>query len=166
MKKIITLFSVLALVAGSLLLSGCGAMTEVTFHSNFPWIDDNPKHTITSNEEGEELTAQNMSCTINLANFQISSSGQADISTLLSELGKYELKSYVYDGEIKTPTLVGFNNKKDGSGLVDLDLSSIGHSKDEDDEEVSSKRSSALIRTLLAAMLENANNFYAQWSWE
>ncbi len=162
MKKFINLFSVLALVAGSLLLSGCGSMMEVTFHSNFPWVDDK---TITE-ENGEELPAQNMSCTINLTNFQISSSGQADISALLSELGTYELKSYVYNNEIKTPTLVGFNNKPDGKGLVNLDLSSISHSKEDSDEEVSSERSSALIRTLLAAMLENANNFYAQWSWE
>lgn len=162
MKKFINLFSVLALVAGSLLLSGCGSMMEVTFHSNFPWVDDT---TITA-ENGEELPAQNMSWTINLTNFQISSSGQADISSLLSELGTYELKSYVYDGDIKTPKLVGFNNKPDGKGLVNLDLSSISHSEEDDDEEVSSKRSSALIRTLLAAMLENANNFYAQWKWE
>ena len=166
MKKFINLFSVLALVAGSFLFSGCGSMMEVTFHSNFPWVDDNSEHTITSNEEGEELPAQNMSWTINLTNFQISSSGQADISTLLSELGKYELKSYVYDGDIKTPTLVGFNNKKDGNGLVNLDLSSISHSEKDDDDEVSSARSSALIRTLLAAMLENATDFYAQWKWE
>lgn len=163
MKKFINLFSVLALVAGSFLFSGCGSMMEVTFHSNFPWVDDNSEHTITSDEE---LPDQNMSWTINLTNFQISSSGQADISSLLSELGTYELKSYVYDGDIKTPKLVGFNNKPDGKGLVNLDLSTISRSEEEDEDELSSKRSSALIRTLLAAMLENANNFYAQWKWE
>ena len=163
MKKFINLFSVLALVAGSLLFSGCGSMMEVTFHSNFPWVDDT---TITAKEEGEELPAQNKSWTINLTNFQISSSGEVNISTLLSELGTYELKEYVYGDGFKSPKLVGFNNKKDGSGLVNLDLSSISHSKGDDDEEVSSERSDALIRTLLAAMLENANNFYAQWSWE
>lgn len=108
MKKFINLFSVLALVAGSLLFSGCGLNVSFTLHSNYP----------------EELGIEKEdTCVINLSSVSVETGVQNDFSTFLNTVLMTKLKDYVND-EKTSYKCTRFNNQKDGKGSIDISMES------------------------------------------
>lgn len=147
MKKIISLFAVLMAFAGTLLLSSCGGQTmDVTFHSNFEHCGRNGL----KDSNGDPL--QDMTITITLPTFAVKSGEQTDFNAFLTALAKDKLGSVLMDDESLGENwgVIGFNNKPDGTGIIDLAVDNILDN---------------LLEKFLYSLLEPTSftDFYAQW---